>query len=210
MKGVVIEYIEDKGFGFIKDENGDERFFHISNVFDKIEFIENLSEYFYSDYKEHHDIKCFLVWFTPSENDKGLIALNVKLTDQIINDKSNKEIFEATVTDVGYYVDSLTRTVSGIKKGMPPPPYATAGGHGTYRIGYPEVTRELNIAFRRIDDIGWGTIEVRDIVLEINDREKITDKFVEALKNHLAGKIIKVSSDGNYWVLHENSYLKIF
>lgn len=209
MKGVVINYLEDKGFGFIKDQNGDERFFHISNVIDKNEFLNNLTNYYYSDYKVYYRKKCHVLNFTSGQSDKGLVALNIMLTDQIFNDKSNQEIFEAIVTDIVKNVDSLTRIVSGIKKGMSPPPYATAGGHGTYRYGYPEVTRDLYISFRRIDDIGWGTIEVKDLVLKNNGRKNITDKLVENLKNHLIGKTIMVSSNVDNWMLQDNSILKM-
>jgi cold shock CspA family protein len=45
MKGVMIHYDDKKGFGFIKDENEDERFFHISNLYEKSEFLTNLSDY---------------------------------------------------------------------------------------------------------------------------------------------------------------------
>lgn len=32
MKGRVIKYFEEKAYGFVQDENGESRFFHISNV----------------------------------------------------------------------------------------------------------------------------------------------------------------------------------
>ncbi|NHW59171.1 cold shock domain-containing protein, partial [Escherichia coli] len=28
MNGIITKWFEDKGFGFIKDENGDNRYFH--------------------------------------------------------------------------------------------------------------------------------------------------------------------------------------
>jgi len=35
MKGIIVDYFEEKGFGFIKDENEDKRFFHISEIREK-------------------------------------------------------------------------------------------------------------------------------------------------------------------------------
>ena len=32
MKGTITTWFEDKGFGFIKDENGDNRYFHVIKV----------------------------------------------------------------------------------------------------------------------------------------------------------------------------------
>jgi len=124
-------------------------------------------------------------------------------------DKSIKSNFDVKITEIKYDTASLTRMVSGIKKGMSPPPGVTAGGNGTYRLGYPEVLRELNIYFRRIDDIGWSSIDVREIVLNINDRSKITDKLVEILNNKLVGTITTICLNKNNWALVDNSILEI-
>ena len=32
MKGTITTWFQDKGFGFIKDENGDNRYFHVIKV----------------------------------------------------------------------------------------------------------------------------------------------------------------------------------
>lgn len=206
MKGIVVEYFEDKGFGFIKDENEEKRFFHVTNIKEKNIFLNNLTDYFYTDWFER---KCYVVNFNPSKNEKGLKALDIILTTQIFNEKSIKNEFEAKIADFKYHTTSLTRTVSGINKGMSEPYGATAGGNGTYRIGYPEVLRELNIYFRRIDDIGWGTIDVRELVLAINGRSKITDKLIDTLKNKLVGEMIWIYLLNNEWTLKDNSILEI-
>ena len=206
MKGIVIDYIEEKGFGFIKDENEEKRIFHISSLREKDKFLNNLTDYYFTDWVER---TCYVVNFTPNENSKGLNATNIILTKQIFNDKSLKNSFEVMITDLKYYSETLTRTVSGIKKGSSIPFGATAGGYGTYRIGYPEAFRELNIFFRRLDDIGWGTIDVRDLVLNINDRSKITDRFVETLKDKLVGKKVFITPTTKNWELNDNSILKI-
>lgn len=206
MKGIVVNYIREKGFGFILDENKEKRFFHIKNIHEREKFVENLTDYFFTDWEER---VCYVVTFTPSQNDKGLNALDIRLTNQIFDDRSSKIEFEAQILDLRYDTASLTRYMSGIKKGMSLPFGATAGGNGTYRIGYPEVLRELNIYFRRIDDIGWGTIDVRDIFLALNDRSKITDKAVETLKKKLVGEILYIVLVNNEWTLKDNSLLII-
>lgn len=204
MKGIVVFYKEEKGFGFIKDENEEERFFHIKDIKDKNIFINNLSDYYYTDWLER---KCYVVDFTPVQNEKGLNAVKINLTNQIFNDLSGNCEFESKIVDLKYDVDSLTRVVSEITKGKSEPIGATAGGNGTYRIGYPEVLREVNIYFRRTDDIGWGTIDVRELVLSINSTSRITDKLIDTLKNHLVGKMTNIIQKNNEWSLKDNSIL---
>jgi hypothetical protein len=206
MKGIITDYYEDKGFGFIKDENEERRFFHINSIKEKSIFLNNLTDYFYTDWVER---KCYVIDFSPSQNERGLQAVNINLTNQIFNDKSIKSEFEAKIISLKYDVASLTRTVSGIKKGMSAPIGTTAGSNGTFRIGYPEVLREINIYVRKTDDIGWGTIEIRELVLTINDRNKITDRLIDTLEKRLIGKIITIQQNRNKWNLKDNSILKV-
>lgn len=205
MQGVVIKYVDDKGFGFIKDENKENRFFHISNVISRKEFLENLNYYYYS---EDCNNKCYIVEFNPEQNNKGLTVSNIKLTKLYLNDKSLNHKFQAIVTDFDYAVNSLTRIVQGIKKNAQIPYGVTAGSNGTYRIGFPEVTRELNIEFRKLSGIGWGTIEVRDLILELNDRQKITSSLVSKFKEKLIGKTIEVYAKKGQWYLKNVSILR--
>ena len=86
---------------------------------------------------------------------------------------------------------------------------ATSGENGTYRLDYPEILRELNIHFRRTDNIGWGTIDVRELVLDINDRSKITEKLIETLKNKIVGKTIQIVSNKKDWKLVDSKILEI-
>jgi hypothetical protein len=206
MKGIITEYIEEKGFGFLKDKNEEKRFFHISGLKEKNKFLSNLTDYYFTDWE---DRKCYVVNFTPGENSRGLNATNIILTDQIFNDKTLLNPFEILITDFKYFSTTLTRIVSGVKDGSYIPFGASRGGHGTYRIGYPEAFRKLNIHFRRIDDIGWGTIEVRDLVLNINDRSKITDRLVETLKENLVGRKVLITPTSVSWNLNDTSILKI-
>lgn len=206
MKGIIVDYFEDKGFGFLKDENEDKRFFHINNIRERDKFLDNLTDYYYTDWVER---KCYVINFNPSQNEKGLNALDINLTKQIFNDSSTTTEFDAKIVDFKYDTDSLTRVVSGITKGKSRPLGATTGGNGTYRIGYPEVFRQLNIYFRRIDDIGWGTIDVRDLVLIINDRSKITDSLIHTFKNKLTGKTLTITQNRKNWTLKDQSILKM-
>jgi hypothetical protein len=205
MKGIVIKYVEKGAYGFIKDQNGDTRFFHISSFRDKRKFLDDIYDYC----ADPEEGTCYVITFTPATNGEKLIASNINLTTQILNDRSKKIAFEAKVTDVFYDVRSLTRMVQGIKQGEHPPFNTTAGGNGTYRIGYPEVYRNLYMEFRRNDDIGWGTIDVRDEALKLNRRAKITDSFVRTLKANLINANIAIASNGTNWIMKNPSILII-
>lgn len=62
MKGTITTWFEDKGFGFIKDENGDNRYFHVIKVANP-ELIKKGAE----------------ITFEPTTNNKGLSAYAVKV-----------------------------------------------------------------------------------------------------------------------------------
>ncbi|MEQ5204094.1 cold shock domain-containing protein [Providencia rettgeri] len=62
MNGTITTWFEDKGFGFIKDENGDNRYFHVVKVANP-ELIK----------------KNAVVTFEPTTNNKGLSAFAVKV-----------------------------------------------------------------------------------------------------------------------------------
>ncbi|OAT30081.1 cold-shock protein [Proteus myxofaciens] len=62
MKGTITKWFEDKGFGFIKDENGDNRYFHVIKVANP-DLIK----------------KDAMVTFEPNTNTKGLSAFSVKV-----------------------------------------------------------------------------------------------------------------------------------
>ncbi|GEP93342.1 hypothetical protein CTE07_49870 [Chitinophaga terrae (ex Kim and Jung 2007)] len=54
-----------------------------------------------------------------------------------------------------------------------------------------------------------GRIDVRDLVLDINGKSRITDNLVENLKNKLIGQVIKVIPRRNQWILEDSSILKL-
>ena len=62
MNGTITTWFEDKGFGFIKDENGDNRYFHVIKVANP-DLIK----------------KDAAVTFEPTTNTKGLSAFSVKV-----------------------------------------------------------------------------------------------------------------------------------
>lgn len=65
MQGTITTWFEDKGFGFIKDENGDNRYFHVIKV-------------------SNPDLikKDAVVTFEPTTNNKGLSAYAVKVAPE--------------------------------------------------------------------------------------------------------------------------------
>lgn len=65
MNGTITTWFEDKGFGFIKDENGDNRYFHVIKVANP-ELIK----------------KDAVVTFEPTTNNKGLSAFAVKVVPE--------------------------------------------------------------------------------------------------------------------------------
>jgi hypothetical protein len=206
MKGVIYEFILDKGYGFIIDENYERRFFHISEVADKNLLLTNIANYCYAGfYRENPN----LVEFLPLENSKGNSASKITITNEILNDKSNPLIFKAKITDLDYHVETFTKIVSGIKKGSSAPFGSTAGSNGTYRLDYPEVKKELNLSFRKSNDVGWGEINVRELALRLNSRKSVTKKFIQDLKNHLVGKEVEIFGVNDKWRLKDYSILGI-
>ena len=54
---------------------------------------------------------------------------------------------------INYEAQIISRIATEFSKNMSAPINATAGGNGSYRFGYPKVIQELNIYYRRVDDI---------------------------------------------------------
>ncbi|VFS83715.1 'Cold-shock' DNA-binding domain [Raoultella planticola] len=65
MNGTITTWFKDKGFGFIKDENGDNRYFHVIKVANP-DLIK----------------KDVAVTFEPTTNNKGLSAYAVKVVPE--------------------------------------------------------------------------------------------------------------------------------
>lgn len=206
MKGAISKYFSDKGFGFIRDEYNQERFFHFNMAQNPQELLENISQYIDSIY---HD-QCFILEFTPDSSDKGPIATNIVLTDQVLNDLNDTNtIFQAELTGLNYETNSISYLQSGIKKGHAKPFGATAGGNGTYRIGYPEIDRSLSLSFVRKDEIGWGELDILNIALMQNKRKRVSTKLINKLEKKLLGKTVKLTLDGRKWVMVDPEVLSL-
>lgn len=107
MLGRIKFYNSDKGFGFITDENNTDRFFHISDV---------IGSEIPSEQQK--------VSFTPSENEKGLNALNINLLEPTKHRSSffsisNKRIKLSNIKNYGIY-DSRTYYQTVFKDDNPP------------------------------------------------------------------------------------------
>ena len=201
MEGIIIKYYDEKGYGFIVDENYQDRFFHISEVKEQNKFKE------YLDRLKNSNIN--IVTFTPEKTKKGHIAIKIFLSSKKCNDTYCKDISEALVTDVEKCNIETSYIVQGIKRGQSIPYCATAGSNGTYRVGYPEVHRYLTLSFIKIGGIGWGDIEIRDLALNINERQNVTDKFVAELKNKLNKEKIKIFGNNGQWEIKNTDILKL-
>lgn len=202
MKGVIESFKKEGGFGFIIDEEYKERFFHISEIRNKKKFLDNMDQYVLK-YKD----ECNFIEFLPGINQHGKTALNIHLTDQILNDRKISKPFSAKVLSIETKQESWITIVQGIKKNDPVPSGATAGDCGTYQIGYPRINRYLFLKFIRIDEMGWGQIDVRKNVLLLNNRTKITGSFLEELNRKLVDTTVKICIENGEWALTDNSFL---
>jgi hypothetical protein len=197
-QGVISKYFDDKGYGFIKDEKGEDYFFHFNQVLDKIDFRARVQDYLYADRASH----CYLLRFRPSENAKGKYAQDIMLTEECLFDRRDTErLYVVKASKVEYIIESMSYIQSGIKKHQPEPMGATAGGNGTYRIGYPDTFRYLSLSFGWKKFTGGGQIDILPQALRLNGRKKVTTKFLNQLKAKLVGTELEIYSDGQEWKL---------
>jgi len=73
MKGTIINFKTEKGFGFIKGEDNKKYFFHISNVSNPMDIEEN-----------------YMVDFKGQSKDKGLVATNIKVSTPLASGSKDK------------------------------------------------------------------------------------------------------------------------
>ena len=98
MNGTITTWFKDKGFGFIKDENGDNRYFHVIKVANP-ELIK----------------KDAAVTFEPTTNNKGLSAYAVKVYSEEVPAETRIDK-ENAVLSVGVLMNSI-RPKSDVKPG---------------------------------------------------------------------------------------------
>lgn len=206
MLGVISKYFDEQGYGFIKDEKGQDYFFHFSAVLDKIDFRARVQDYIYSDLKNC----CYFVQFRPGQNAKGNVALDVMLSEERMFDHSEKQWrYVVQGAQLEYKAGAISNIVSGVKKNQAAPLGATAGGNGTYRLGYPETYRFLSLHFKWSKFMGGGKIELLEPTLRLNGRKKVTKKFLRQLEARLREAELEIVSDGREWQLLDPGVLKL-
>ncbi|MBE0467947.1 MAG: cold shock domain-containing protein [Methyloprofundus sp.] len=106
-KGTVTKYFRDNGYGFIVDEKGIERFFHISSAPGHME-IARFSE----------------VSFEPDKNDRGDIAINITVTSipESVENMEPSTIYQIQefgdaieINNETFYLDEILRYGTGIE-----------------------------------------------------------------------------------------------
>jgi cold shock CspA family protein len=199
MEGVLIksENLDSKGYGFILDEEMNERFFYISDVNESsISGLKNYSKTLWYDRKSDLDIT-YILDFDPHNNSKGFAAKNIVLTDKIINDPQNKEVFNAKITAFYRYDVGFSNLQQGVKGGATPKG-AIGGGNGSFITGYPEKYSIIILEFVKINGIGIGSIDIElEILRDLNNRKNITQEFMNKLRDAIIDKHIKVKLKGH-------------
>nr|WP_249213269.1 MULTISPECIES: cold shock domain-containing protein [unclassified Tatumella] len=123
MNGTITTWFKDKGFGFIKDENGDNRYFHVIKVANP-ELIK----------------KDAAVTFEPTTNNKGLSAFSVKVIPdskyiyiagerlKLTAIKSFVVYSEEVPVDAGIDKENTVLSVGALMNSIRPKSSATSGG----------------------------------------------------------------------------------
>ncbi|PEC58450.1 hypothetical protein CN556_24825 [Bacillus wiedmannii] len=160
MKGRVTKYFDEKGYGFVKDERGSNRFFHISKVISMEEITQGS-----------------FVEFTPEENEKGLtcvgitvltknkpkfIALGeerIKLSN-IKNYGIDHEIIEEVISEETIYLSTggkAVRRVGGVLLGI-----AQAADHGLagFFDGISKVNMGNSYTKQHLEDVKYPILYV--------------------------------------------------
>jgi hypothetical protein len=106
--------------------------------------------------------------------------------------------FTARILDVKAESSYNSSCVTGISKEKQAQ-YTTKNGffgsNGTYRVGYPDVERHLFLVVK-LKGHPHIKIDVREKVLSLNDRQRVTDSFVQSLKEKLCDNEIKIIYKG--------------
>jgi cold shock CspA family protein len=174
MEGVITYFNHDKGFGFIEGEDMERYFFHrdrISKVFFKLDENDTYvySKYMYSDYKIDRRDPIFIIDFEPLRGKKGLIASELKETQKLMNAEGS--YFKVKIIDLKFERFSISYY----------------DNHPNYGAIARDYTSNVWLHYQKIGGYGKGKIDVRQIVLDINGRQKITEALVNNIKRKIIG-----------------------
>jgi len=144
MQGRIIKYIKKRGYGFIEDENGDNRFFHITEILNPLEI----------------QINC-LVEFNPKENRKGLIATKISIKDKKIKNENQ----HPNDIDKEKLLKKIKNRVNKIRSYTPK--VAVFGGSGAGKSSLCNALFGKDVA--KISDVEACTREPQDIFIGNKD-----------------------------------------
>jgi hypothetical protein len=119
-------------------------------------------------------------------------------------------VFWGNVTDVVYETTSITQIVQGVShsesRKFREPNFV--GGNGTYRRGLPEVYRHLFL-YVKIAGYGKQKVDVREPALDVNGRERITERLVQQLKDKCLGKRMRFLGTNHAFEIYDPGNLRL-
>jgi cold shock CspA family protein len=178
MEGVITCFNDEKGFGFIEGEDARRYFFHRDRI-DKFFFEKdeegfpilysrfNLSE---DDFEKNKQV--FLLTFDPQEGEKGPIAANVKATGILMN--SEPAEFLVQIINLEFQKTSIS----------------FYDNHPNYGAIARDYSSKVWMSYRKVGGFGKGRVDVREKILEINDRQKISPALIAKISANIIGKRI--------------------
>ena len=179
MEGVIISFKEDRGFGFIEGQDSKRYFFHRDRISEKFFQLDNKGVPFYSNYYFHEckldrHIPIYILEFNPLQGKKGLVASNLIPTNIRMN--SEKSSFNIKVIDLKFENNSVSYHDDHPNNG------AIARSYSSYVWLY----------YSKIGGYGKGKFDIRQKILDLKDRKKITKPLVEKIKEKIVEKEIIV------------------
>jgi hypothetical protein len=164
-------------------------FFHkdrISSQF--LELDENeipfLYNFFYTEYRIDAHKPIFILSFIPTQGKKGLIASDLKPTNILMNTENS--FFNITITNLDFEHFSISYY----------------DNHPNYGAIAREYQSNVWLYYFKIGGYGKGKINVRQAILDINERQKMTDSLVGKIRNKIVGMQIKAKRILNKSILN--------
>jgi hypothetical protein len=108
--------------------------------------------------------------------------------------------FAGKVLDVKKDEHSVTLVRQGVKQNQIGQyenlGYTVSGGNAW--LGFPQIERHLYL-YAEISTYGKQEMDIRELALIVNNRERLTDSFVGKLRDRLRGKVMKFHrTDGRF------------